>query len=51
MSLFPAYTVVTVSFDETVYTVQESGSVDVTLQLDKGIAVPFSMIVQPGTRM
>jgi hypothetical protein len=39
--------VVTVSFDEPSYTVLESGSVDITLSLDRGIATAFSVVVRP----
>ena len=40
--------VVTVSFDPESYTVSESGNVAVTLSLDRGIAAPFTVIVEPG---
>jgi collagen type VI alpha len=38
--------IVTVSFDQPSYTVNESGSVEITLQLDKAIATNFSVIVR-----
>jgi hypothetical protein len=47
VSPFPC-TVVTVSFDEPSYTVLESGSVEITLSLDRGIATAFTVVVRPG---
>ena len=41
--------VVSVTFDQDIYTVSESGSVTITLSLDRGIDTAFTVIVRPGS--
>ena len=46
--IIPTNTDVSIRFDQSLYTVDESGSVEITLILDGGIATSISVTIQPG---
>ena len=47
----PTYTDINIHFDQSLYTVDESGSVAITLTLDGGIATSISVTIQPGMKL